>query len=206
MLPWRGPRFGLRRKSDLRCAASPPVQSRAPSRGPIDTSAVTRALLAFSVLPAKSAPPPKQARSRPRKDSGCRSGLAGPPIASAERSARTEPSLALVRPLRPPVAVAAAVKSGLMESMRILQSHSCFSYLRSIRKVPAILVRRVAFSRCPSAGTSRRDERPNGQALLPDPLLGYEIKNRVVRLSAIGATRSAISGFSALSCAFAPSH
>ncbi len=38
-----------------------------------------------------------------------------------ERSALTEPSLAWVWPLRPPVAVAVAVKSGLIVSMQFLQ-------------------------------------------------------------------------------------
>ena len=37
-----------------------------------------------------------------------------------ERSALTEPSLAWVWPFRPPVAVAVAVNSGLMVSMKVL--------------------------------------------------------------------------------------
>jgi len=46
--------------------------------------------------------------------------LPGPPISfGTERSALTEPSLASVWPLRPPVAVAIAVKSGLILSMSL---------------------------------------------------------------------------------------
>src|SRR5262249_36260193 len=93
-----------------------------PSRGPIDTSAVTLALLAsFSCcLPTKSSAPPKQAADPAAKR--CSGvvvpGLPGPPMAfGTERSALTKPSLAWVWPFRPPVAVAAAVESGFMVCM-----------------------------------------------------------------------------------------
>ena len=45
-------------------------------------------------------------------------GLPGPPISfGTDRLAATEPSLASVWPLRPPVAVAVAANSGLILSM-----------------------------------------------------------------------------------------
>jgi hypothetical protein len=55
-------------------------------------------------------------------------GFPGPPIAfGTERSAPTDPSLASVWPLRPPIAVAVAVKSGLIVSMALIP---VLAYLR----------------------------------------------------------------------------
>src|SRR4030095_1429562 len=90
-----------------------------PSRGPIDTAQVTFALVAFFFWceATKSRAPPKHAAyPAAKRCSGVAvSGLPGPPIAfGTERSALTEPSLASVCPLRPPIAVAVAVKSGLI--------------------------------------------------------------------------------------------
>src|SRR5262245_50923452 len=90
----------------------------------MDTSAVTLALLAsfLCCLPTKSSAPPRHAAypAANRCSGVLVPGLPGPPMAfGTDRSAFTVPSAASVCPLRPPVAVAVAVKSGLIASIGV---------------------------------------------------------------------------------------